>query len=144
MEIERKFLVTVLPNLTKTLSYTIEQHYLSYEPEVRLRLINDVRCVLTIKSNGNLARREVDIIIPRNKYDELFKMSIGNMIYKRRYEILKEPYKFEIDVFINRSLILVEVEFNSEDEANNFVPPDWFGEEVTYEPKYKNQYLARN
>ena len=39
-------------------------------------------------------------------------------------------------------LMLVEVEFDSEDAANSFSPPDWFGEDVTFSGKYHNSYLS--
>ena len=36
-----------------------------------------------------------------------------------------------------------EVEFQDEDSANAFVPPDWFGEDVTFSSKYHNSTLSR-
>ncbi len=37
---------------------------------------------------------------------------------------------------------MAEVEFDSEKKADEFVPPDWFGKEVTNEASYKNRSLA--
>ena len=37
---------------------------------------------------------------------------------------------------------LVEVEFNSLEEAEAFIPPAWFGEEVTGNKQYSNAQLA--
>ena len=49
----------------------------------------------------------------------------------------------EVDLYINlNNLKIVEVEFESEKEANNFKPPKWFGKEVTYNLEYKNKNLA--
>ena len=44
----------------------------------------------------------------------------------------------ELDIFEGdlAPLMLVEVEFDSEDAANSFSPPDWFGEDVTFSGKY--------
>jgi len=36
----------------------------------------------------------------------------------------------------------VEVEFDSEPDARLFVPPSWFGQEVTGDPRYQNAALA--
>jgi len=38
---------------------------------------------------------------------------------------------------------LVEVEFDSDDAADDFEPPDWFGDEVTEDNRYTNSSLAR-
>ncbi len=50
----------------------------------------------------------------------------------------------EVDVFSApfEPLVLAEVEFFSTEEAEAFLPPDWFGEEVTYCQEYHNSYLA--
>jgi CYTH domain-containing protein len=38
--------------------------------------------------------------------------------------------------------VVAEVEFDGEDAADAFEPPDWFGAEVTDDARYKNQRLA--
>ena len=50
----------------------------------------------------------------------------------------------EVDVFHGRhdGLVLVEVEFPNTQTANNFVPPEWFGEDVSEDPCYRNSFLA--
>ena len=40
-------------------------------------------------------------------------------------------------------LVLAEVEFESEEEANAFVPPQWFGEDVTFDGRYHNSYMSK-
>lgn len=40
-------------------------------------------------------------------------------------------------------LLLAEVEFETEEEANNFTPPEWFGEDVTFSGKYHNNQLSK-
>jgi len=39
--------------------------------------------------------------------------------------------------------MVTEIEFDNIEDAENFKPLDWFGEEVTYNEKYKNKNLAR-
>ena len=41
-------------------------------------------------------------------------------------------------------LVVAEVEFDSETAAEAFAPPEWFGEDVTEDVRYKNQRLARD
>ena len=68
------------------------------------------------------------------------------MIQKTRYKIpFLEKYTIELDIFDGEltPLTLAEVEFESVDEANAFVPPEWFGEDVTYSTEYHNSTLSR-
>ncbi|MBP9483819.1 MAG: adenylate cyclase, partial [Negativicutes bacterium] len=41
-------------------------------------------------------------------------------------------------------LAVVEVEFDSLEAAASFVPPNWFGHEVTADQRYKNANLAKS
>ncbi len=55
--------------------------------------------------------------------------------------------KIELDIFKNvmgpdgTPLQMAEVEFPSEDVANRFVPPDWFGKDVTMDRTYHNSNM---
>ena len=53
-------------------------------------------------------------------------------------------YIIEIDKYCSRldGLIVAEVEFETEEEANLFALPEWFGREVTYDKRFKNKNLA--
>jgi CYTH domain-containing protein len=50
----------------------------------------------------------------------------------------------EVDVYADQldGLVIAEVEFDSEADADRFEPPAWFGREVTGEVKYSNVNLA--
>ena len=52
----------------------------------------------------------------------------------------------ELDVFDApyETLYLAEVEFSSVNEANSFVAPDWFGEDVTYSGVSASQQLSES
>jgi adenylate cyclase len=52
----------------------------------------------------------------------------------------------ELDVYGGdlEGLVVAEVEFASEEDADAFDPPAWLGREVTDDPRYKNQRLARD
>ena len=39
-------------------------------------------------------------------------------------------------------LVIAEVEFPTEEEANAFIPPNWFLEDVTCNPAYHNSTLS--
>ena len=68
------------------------------------------------------------------------------MISKKRYLIpLNDHLTIELDQFYKpmNDLLLAEVEFPSLEEANTFVPPEWFGEDVTFDTAYHNSTMSR-
>ena len=70
----------------------------------------------------------------------------GILIEKKRYLIpLTEKLTIELDVFEGKlaPLVLAEVEFETKEEAERFVPPAWFGEDVTFSSKYHNSTLSK-
>lgn len=145
MEIERKYLIDTLPNnLEQYPLRLIEQGYLCTEPVVRIRRDND-KFELTYKSKGLMVREEHNLPLTKDAYLHLRSKVDGHIITKKRYMIPLEPYTIELDVFegIHAPLILAEVEFPSEEAANDFVPPVWFGEDVTFSSKYHNSILSK-
>lgn len=147
MEIERKFLVSVLPrNLEQYPSKKIAQGYLCTAPVVRIRRSDDTY-YLTYKGGGLLAREEYNLPLSKESYEHLLPKIDGLLIAKTRYLIpLSHKLTAELDIFEEElsGLTLVEVEFESVEEANSFNPPDWFGEDVTYTSTYHNSYLSEH
>lgn len=146
MEIERKFLIKKLPdNLTSYKARKIEQAYLCTDPVVRVRRDND-DYYLTYKSKGMLVREEYNLPLTKEAYGHLLAKADGNIITKTRYEIPeKDNLTIELDVFEGKfdGLLLAEVEFASEEEALCYIPPEWFGEDVSNSTKYHNSTLSR-
>lgn len=146
MEIERKFLIKKLPdNLTSYKARKIEQAYLCTDPVVRVRRDND-DYYLTYKSRGIIVREEYNLPLTKEAYGHLLAKADGNIITKTRYEIPeKDNLTIELDVFEGKfdGLLLAEVEFASEEEALGYIPPEWFGEDVSNSTKYHNSTLSR-
>lgn len=146
MEIERKFLIKKLPdNLTSYKARKIEQAYLCTDPVVRVRRDND-DYYLTYKSKGMIVREEYNLPLTKEAYGHLLAKTDGNIITKTRYEIPeKDNLTIELDVFEGKfdGLLLAEVEFASEEEALGYIPPEWFGEDVSNSTKYHNSTLSR-
>ena len=142
MEIERKFLIKELPDLGQYKYVEIEQGYLSTSPVVRIRRKNDAY-ILTYKGSGLMAREEIEAALTKEAYEHLLEKIDGYPITKRRYLIPLDPYTIELDVFSGHmeGLIMAEVEFPTEEEANSFTPPDWFGEDVTNDRRYHNSNM---
>ncbi len=146
MEIERKFLIKQLPpQLSEYEHSKIEQGYLCTDPVVRIRRRDD-RYTLTYKSSGMLAREEYNLPLTAEAYAHLKPKADGIIIEKTRYLIpLDDRLVIELDLFEGEhtGLILAEVEFDSIEEAKAFTPPDWFGEDVTYDSRYHNSTMSR-
>lgn len=146
MEIERKYLVNCLPdNLDVYPHRKLEQGYLCTEPVVRIRR-DDEEYVLTYKSKGFMVREEYNLPLTEDAYRHLSAKIDGRMISKERYCIpFDDTLTIELDIFKGElaPLILAEVEFPTEEAANAFTPPEWFGEDVTFSSKYHNSTLSK-
>lgn len=145
MEIERKFTIRHLPeNLKNYPSKKIEQAYLTTDPVIRVRRTDD-KYSMTYKGKGLMAREEYNLPLTKEAYETLVSKADGNRISKTRYLIPLAPYTIELDVFDApfAPLIIAEVEFPNTEEAEKFQPPEWFLEDVTYDPAYHNSNLSR-
>ncbi len=147
MEIERKYLVRKLPeNLEQYNKKEIAQGYLCTEPVVRIRRSND-DYYMTYKGDGLMVREEYNLPLTQEAYEHLRPKIDGLLIAKTRYLIpLDNKLTAELDVFEEdlNGLVIVEVEFNTVEEANAFHAPDWFGKDVTNSGKYHNSYLSQH
>lgn len=145
MEIERKYLIRRLPeNLSQYQCKKIAQGYICTNPVVRIRKSDD-EYYLTYKGKGLMAREEYNLPLTQEGYEHMLPKIDGRLIEKSRYLIpLEGKLIAELDIFEGdlAPLIIVEVEFDSLDEANSFIPPEWFGEDVTESRKYHNSNLA--
>lgn len=146
MEIERKFLISRLPDALEQYPCTrMEQAYISTNPVIRVRRAGE-RCILTCKGRGLLAREEFELDLTPESYARLLAKADGVRIVKDRYRVPLGAYTAELDIFRESlaPLVLAEVEFPTEDAAQAFSAPDWFGREVTYDPAYTNAALSRD
>lgn len=146
MEIERKFLINHIPqNLDSYCKKEIAQGYLCTEPVIRIRKSND-DYILTCKGKGLMVREEFELPLTAEAFEHLKEKVDGNFIEKTRYLIpYDDKLTIELDVFHGKlaPLVLAEVEFDSEEASNAFIPPEWFGEDVTQSSKYHNSNLSK-
>ena len=162
-EIERKWLVArsgVVPEGCLALMgrYNLERNAihqgyfygLEVGNSVRIRKStsgNAVKCFVTAKSGtsgSDMVRREYENEIFEECFNALWPLTEGRRIEKTRHSIPYGEHTVELDVFEGRlaGLVIVEVEFKGETEARAFEAPNWFGQEVTDDPRYKNHALA--
>lgn len=144
MEIERKFLIKDMPeNLERYPHKEISQGYLCTNPVVRIRRSND-DYYLTYKGSGLMVREEYNLPLTKEAYFHLRDKIDGRLIEKTRYLVpLSDKLTAELDVFHGdlAPLTFLEVEFETEEEAKNFIAPDWFGEDVTNDVRYHNSNM---
>lgn len=142
MEIERKYLIKDMPNTDDYDRKHITQGYLCTSPVVRVREDGD-KYYLTYKGKGLLAREEANLSLTEDAFRHLIAKADGRIIMKTRYLIPYEKHMIELDVFEGEHapLVMAEVEFASIEEAEKFIAPSWFGEEVTDNPSYQNSNM---
>lgn len=100
---------------------------------------------LTAKKGAGLKRPGAEIKIDKTVYDALLPLGKAGRISKRRRIFHCGEHNFEIDTFEAEliGLFIVEVEFKTEEESEAFVPPAWFGKEITNDARYSNENLAQ-
>jgi len=147
-EIERKFLVKGDYKSSSKKETRITQGYLSSVPErtVRVRIKGD-KGFITIKGIGNASgasRYEWEKEIPVSEVNELLELCEPGIIDKTRFLVDSGKHTFEVDEFYgdNEGLTVAEVELSDENEE--FIKPEWLGEEVTGDTKYFNSMIMKN
>jgi len=144
-EIERKFLVAAAwPRPAQ--GTRLLQGYLSRGGPVSVRVrTSGHQAWLTVKGpTSGLARAEFEYEIPTTDAEEMLALSRSGVIEKTRYLVPHGRHVLEVDVFAgdNAGLVVAEVELESEDDV--FTKPDWLGEEVSADPRYRNSALAEH
>ena len=142
-EIERKFLVKRIPNLSGKTKQSFERYYLyrGVGVDARIQKVKD-RFEFERKSlNTRLGSGIQKFEITRKEFDTLKKHS-GGAIIRDSYLISENP-EVTIKIYHERfeGLIRAEVEFASEEDAQRFTPPDWMGKEITDTPLGRDSRL---
>ncbi|HEX8490121.1 MAG TPA: hypothetical protein VF626_03815, partial [Chthoniobacterales bacterium] len=111
--------------------------------QVRLRQKSE-RYSLTYKRGLGNVREEREVALTAEQFATLWPATAGKRLVKTRYEIPFGDRVVEIDLYGGKheGLVVAEVEFDDEESAINFRPPDWLGDDVTGDPRYSNQLLA--
>lgn len=150
-EIERKWktLIETAPFITKDEIIKTERIMQYYIPsklcEFRVRKVLDIddnyfKYILTIKKGSGLKRKELEFNIPYKVFN-FFKKISNKKLNKLRVTIKDNlEINFFDDIY---DFVLIEKEFKTIKEANEYIPPKWVGLEVTNDCNYKNINLAR-
>ena len=146
IEIERRFLVDVLPEPLPRPCRIVQGYLMTAPAAVRVRSADGVY-TLTIKSGTGLRRTEIERALDGAEFDALWEVATELRIEKRRHRIeIGAGAVAELDLFDGplAGRRLVEVEVADAAAAAAFVPPGWFGREVTDDARYSNARLARD
>lgn len=152
-KINRKFLIDsdyLLDRLEVEAIDLVEQYYIAFgvKEEVRIRSIEDftsepskISYYLSIKKGTGMSRIATEVEIQ----ETTFKQLIGdlNPIIKKRLFYEYCGHHLTIFKYFGKleGLLVVKVDFDSEEEAQKFEPPHWFSKEITEDLSYRNQNL---
>ncbi len=151
MEFERKYLLSGCPAEAAAVPPThISQGWIP-GTALRERLRHAVspggqeRFTRTIKLGPAQARIEIEEDTARTLFESLWPLTVSARIAKRRHVVPHGDHRWEIDVFLDRELVLAEVELTQEHETADI--PSWLAphviRDVTGEPAYFNAVMAR-
>lgn len=151
MEIERKYLLRDCPPEAESASATfIEQGWLPgvlLRERLRRAVASDgsVRHTRTIKLGPIGARIEIEEDTDPVLFAALWPWTASARIRKRRFSIPAGPHVWEIDVFLDRNLVIAEVELASVTDVPTV--PGWLApyvvRDVSTDPAYLNSVMAR-
>lgn len=151
-EIERKYLIPSLPeNIDQFPFSELRQGYVLISTEGVLRIREEQLpsgkkvFYQTVKVGKGLERIEIEIRLEEQAFQQLWLLTEGRQVEKRRYHIpLDEFHMAAVDVYNGtlHGLITAEVEFETIAQSELFVPSEWFGKEVTDDDRYANVQLA--
>lgn len=158
VEIERKYLLDEYPTafiekgtLVVEKEQQIEQTYLALDgdQELRVRRIVDMQTgavdfTHTFKKGWGLSREEVEYSISEGLYEQVVKAHGAIPLTKRRVTARWGERIIEIDDYNQIDLMVLEVEFPSLEDAEAFVPPAWFGKDISTEKQYSNKKVWRD
>ena len=164
-EIERKFAIKYVPEkLEIKRIVNIDQAFIyrDFNTLSRIRKIENVHnkeknrnieYIYTVKTKGDIQydnsynigkKYEIENNITKEEYEKLLKNKISNVIRKTRIVTpINEKLNAEIDIYYEylEGLVTLEVEFSNENEAVEFLKPDWIGEELG-DKELSNRKLA--
>lgn len=139
-EVERKWLIKELPDLTGKKVVLYERYFLFIDTqrEIRIQKKGDVYEFERKVQVSDLTRDVQKFKISEEEFLELKKQAVRSII-REGYLFLNSP-NISIKIYHGdyENLLRAEVEFENEEDAKEFIPLPWFGNEITH------TYLARD
>src|SRR3989344_5305799 len=143
LEIERKFLVKDLPDLSDKPKETYERYFLyrGGETELRIQKVNGKFELERKSETSELGSETQKFQINKEEFESL-KTKSGEAIVRDSFQLSKNP-EITIKIYHGRfqGLVRAEVEFGSEKDARRFTPLPWMGKEITDTPLGRDSRL---
>ena len=143
-EIERKFLIQEMPSLRGRKSSLYERHFLQHGDlvEERIQKCGDVfeyEIKTALSPRERIRERE---IITEAEFKKL-KAKASKVILRESYLISKKSPRISINKYKGeyKDLEFAEVEFDNNEERENFEPLEWMGTEITDSPLGRDSKL---
>lgn len=136
IERERVFLVKALPNNISNYQPTpisVGDFFDSNSSDaLKIRQKGDNYHLIKKETNTAHERIEHVINIKPGEFEVLMKCTVQSH-RKNRYLYPYDKYMCEIDYYLDRldGYVRVEVEFDNDEDMFSFIPPTWFGPEIT-------------
>lgn len=118
-EVERKFLLFTLPKLKYDTVFIINQYYtkdkIRYREEIhssKKEYIQNFKSPAVQITNFE-SRTEYETQISKDDYMKNYENCVGKILSKKRYEISSTNFTWMIDVFLNGTLIIAELELHN-------------------------------
>ncbi len=132
-EIERKFLIKEMPDISNLKSLSYERYFLFRNPsvEIRIQKKGDKYEFERKTTESNLSAKKYKFELTKEEFEKLKKQS-NESIIRESYKISETP-EITIKIYQGKfeGLKRIEVEFSDEKEAQEFHPLEWFGKEIT-------------
>lgn len=145
MEIERKFLVHNLPDLSGLSAIPYERYYLKADPEFedRVQRVGSIYERETKVRKSELERTSHKTEISQEEFERL-RTQASSAIIRDSYLISEQP-EVTIKIYHGQyeGLVRAEVEFNSVEEARAYTTEEWMGEEITESPLGRDSQLLQ-
>jgi adenylate cyclase len=106
--------------------------------KVRVRIANGVATIAIKSRRRGPARTEFEYAIPYSDAEEMLRtMCSRNVLDKVRHFVSYAGNTWQIDVYegLLEGVVLAEIELTDADQKLTL--PDWIGEEVTADPRYR-------
>lgn len=148
IERERKFLLSDGFSLVEGLPYkVITDHYIK-NTQIRFRMVSDNDSTiykLTQKAHSSNGQSPITTIYLQESEFKLLNIFDSVSVTKTRYIRNYGDFVVGIDKYLKAKdeLWLAEVEFNSDEEMENFIPPFNYMDEVTDDINYNGFALAQ-
>ena len=147
MAVARRFLIasslTRLIRKERGSERVIEGHFAPQsERQSHVRIEKGQAYLVLTSLDGDVAAAEDWTDVPRSHAEALLEVCPGTVVFERSRVRLRN-HEALVDRFITPGpLDLVSVEFASPTDADAFLPPVWFGSEVTGDDSYTNRMIA--